>query len=136
MSGRLLSQELSEFALHVRAILGFPIPAIVSTRPGASVAILGTGDGSDIRYGGVAAALVEEGTELRIFGKPEIHGKRRMAVALACAESVDAAREKARRVAGQVKIEISLRARQPDAACGNLKESRQYENAAHHATGP
>jgi phosphoribosylglycinamide formyltransferase 2 len=103
----MLSQELSEFALHVRAILGFPIPAITSRGPAASVAILGIGDGSDIHYARVADALVEDGTELRIFGKPEVHGKRRMAVALARADSIDEARAKARRVAGNIKIEIS-----------------------------
>lgn len=103
----LLSQELSEFALHVRAVLGFPVPHSIGCRSAASVAILGVGDGSDIRYAGIAEALTEAGTELRIFGKPEVHGKRRLAVALAAAESVEAAREKARRVAAEIKIEIS-----------------------------
>jgi phosphoribosylglycinamide formyltransferase 2 len=103
----MLSQELSEFALHVRAILGFPVPAIIQKAPGASVAILGSGVGSSITYHGLAGALVEPGTEVRVFGKPEINGKRRLAVALASADSVDAAREKALAAAKNVRIDIS-----------------------------
>jgi len=103
----MLSQELSEFALHVRAILGFPIPVIAHKYPAASVAILGTGDGCNIGYDGIAEALVEAGTEVRIFGKPEVRGERRLAVALASAESVDGAREKARRVAQNIQIKVS-----------------------------
>lgn len=103
----MLSQELSEFALHVRAILGFPIPLIGQKTPAASVAVLGHGSGTNISYDGVAEALLESGTELRIFGKPEVRGERRLAVALASGESVNEAREKARRVAQKVKIKIS-----------------------------
>ena len=103
----MLSQELSEFALHVRAILGFPIPVIAHKYPTASVAILGVGDGLNITYDGLAGALDEAGTELRVFGKPEVRGERRLAVALASAESVEMAREKARRVAEKVQIKIS-----------------------------
>jgi phosphoribosylglycinamide formyltransferase 2 len=103
----MLSQELSEFALHVRAILGFPVPTIIQKAPGASVAILGSGVGSSITYHGLAGALVEPGTEVRVFGKPEINGKRRLAVALASADSVDAAREKALAAAKNVRIDIS-----------------------------
>ena len=102
----MLSQELSEFALHVRAILGFPIPVITHKYPAASVAILGAGDGLNITYDGLAGALEEAGTELRVFGKPEVRGERRLAVALASAESVEMARKKARRVAQRVQIKI------------------------------
>jgi phosphoribosylglycinamide formyltransferase 2 len=102
----MLSQELSEFALHVRAILGFPIPVITHKYPAASVAILGAGDGLNITYDGLGGALEEAGTELRVFGKPEVRGERRLAVALASAGSVDMAREKARRVAQRVQIKI------------------------------
>jgi phosphoribosylglycinamide formyltransferase 2 len=103
----MLSQELTEFALHVRAILGFPIPVIGHKRPAASVAVLGHGDGTNISYDGIAEALAEAGTEIRVFGKPSVQGERRLAVALAVAETVDSAREKARRVAQQVHITIS-----------------------------
>lgn len=101
------SQNLSEFALHVRAILGLPIPAISQNFPAASVAVLGYGSGENISYDGIADALLEVGTELRIFGKSEVRGERRLAVALASADSVDEARHKARRVAEKVKIIIS-----------------------------
>ncbi|HJP35351.1 MAG TPA: formate-dependent phosphoribosylglycinamide formyltransferase [Gammaproteobacteria bacterium] len=101
------SQELSEFALHVRAILGFPVPEITLKQAAASVAILGSGNGSDIRYEGIAEALADPGTEIRLFGKPEVQGRRRLAVALGACGSVDAAREKARRVAEKVAIRIS-----------------------------
>lgn len=101
------SQNLSEFALHVRAILGLPIPAISQNSPAASVAVLGYGSGENISYDGIADALLEVGTELRIFGKSEVRGERRLAVALASADSVDEARHKARRVAEKVKIIIS-----------------------------
>lgn len=103
----MLSQELSEFALHVRAILGFPIPVIGQKCPAASVAILGHGSGTNISYDGIADALLEAGTELRIFSKPEVRGERRLAVALASADSVDGAREKARRVAEKIQPTIS-----------------------------
>jgi len=102
----LVGQELSEFALHVRAVLGLPVPAILRDAPAASVAILGSGNGRNIRYRGVAAALGEPGTAVRLFGKPEVQGKRRLAVALARADSVEAALEKARRVAAAITIDI------------------------------
>jgi phosphoribosylglycinamide formyltransferase 2 len=103
----MVSQELSEFALHVRAILGLPIPEIAQRLPGASVAVLASGSGRDIRYTGVGAALSEPGTELRLFGKPEVRGKRRLAVMLATAQSVDAALAKARRGAQKLAISIA-----------------------------
>ncbi len=102
----LVGQELSEFALHVRAVLGLPVPAILRDAPAASVAILGSGNGRNIRYRGVPAALGEPGTAVRLFGKPEVQGKRRLAVALARADSVEAALEKARRVAAAITIDI------------------------------
>lgn len=102
----LTGQELSEFALHVRAVLGLPVPAIVQDAPAASVAILGSGHGRRIRYAGVPAALREPGTSLRLFGKPEVQGKRRLAVALARDTTVEAARAKARRVAAAIRLDI------------------------------
>jgi phosphoribosylglycinamide formyltransferase 2 len=94
----LISQDLSEFALHVRAILGLPIPNIAQHGPSASCALLVEGDSANLQFGNVADALTEPDTALRLFGKPEVHGKRRMGVALARGVSLDAARDKARRM--------------------------------------
>jgi len=102
----MVSQELSEFALHVRAILGWPVGEIAEHAPAASVAVVGIGNGDDIRFSGIADALRESGTEVRIFGKPEVRGKRRLAVALARADSVDDALAKARRCAGSLDVAI------------------------------
>ena len=91
----LVSQELSEFALHVRAVLGLPIPGIVQQGPSASCAVVVAADAAGIGFEGVDAALREPDTALRLFGKPEVRGKRRMGVTLARADSVAAARAKA-----------------------------------------
>ena len=100
----LISQDLSEFALHVRAILGLPVPNIRQRGPAASCAILYSGDRKGPVFGGVAEALAEPDTQLRLFGKPEIVGKRRMGVALALADSIEEARARARRAAAQVQL--------------------------------
>ncbi|MCC7122063.1 MAG: formate-dependent phosphoribosylglycinamide formyltransferase [Gammaproteobacteria bacterium] len=110
----LIGQDLSEFALHVRAVLGLPVPAILRDAPAASVAILGSGHGRRIRYHGVPAALAEPGTALRLFGKPEIQGKRRLAVALARDTDVELARAKARRVAAAITIDVEAQEGAPD----------------------
>ena len=102
----LISQEFSEFALHARAILGLPIPVIHQYGPSASCAVLVEGEGMGPRYHGVAAALAEPDTQLRIFGKPEVKGRRRMAVTLARAGSLEAAVGKAVRAAGHLRIEL------------------------------
>jgi phosphoribosylglycinamide formyltransferase 2 len=102
----LASQSLSQFALHVRAILGLPIPSIRQWGPAASCAILGEGDSNRINYAGLDEALTEPDTELRLFGKPEVRGKRRLGVALARGATIDEARAKARRAAGAVRIEL------------------------------
>ncbi|MCU0952207.1 MAG: formate-dependent phosphoribosylglycinamide formyltransferase [Burkholderiaceae bacterium] len=94
----LISQDLSEFALHVRAILGLPIPNIAQHGASASCALLVEGDSANLRFENVAAALTEPDTALRLFGKPEVHGKRRMGVALARGATLDAARATARRM--------------------------------------
>jgi phosphoribosylglycinamide formyltransferase 2 len=101
----LISQDLSEFALHARAILGLPIPAIRQLGPSASCAVLAEGDGHRPRYSGVADALAEPDTMLRLFGKPEVRGQRRMAVTLARDADIEAARAKARRAAAKLSIE-------------------------------
>ena len=102
----LISQELSEFALHARAILGLPIPVIHQHGPSASCAVLVEGDGRAPRYHGVAEALVEPDTQLRIFGKPEVKGRRRMAVTLARDIDVEAAKAKAIRAAKVIRTEL------------------------------
>ena len=102
----LISQDLSEFALHARAILGLPIPLILQLGASASCAVLAEGDGNRPRYRGVAEALAEPNTMLRLFGKPEVRGHRRMAVTLARDADIDAARAKARRAAAKLSFEL------------------------------
>jgi phosphoribosylglycinamide formyltransferase 2 len=103
----LISQNLSEFELHARAILGLPIPLIRQYGPSASAALLVTGESRDIRFGNLEAALTEADTDLRLFGKPEVSGSRRMGVTLARAESVEAAVEKATRSRDAIRIDLS-----------------------------
>ncbi|MBU3823244.1 MAG: formate-dependent phosphoribosylglycinamide formyltransferase [Candidatus Oceanisphaera merdipullorum] len=100
----LISQNLSEFALHARAILGLPIPLIRQYGPAASAVILPSGKSTQTSFSGLELALAEPDTELRLFGKPEIDGRRRMGVALALADTIDAAKAKASRSAAQVKV--------------------------------
>jgi phosphoribosylglycinamide formyltransferase 2 len=100
----LISQDLSEFALHARAILGLPIPAIRQLGPSASAVILPHGDSDQPLFQQVDAALKEPDTMLRLFGKPEIRGHRRMGVALARDASIEAAVAKALRAAAAVKV--------------------------------
>ncbi len=99
----LISQDLSEFALHVRAVLGLPIPNIRQRGAAASCALLLEGDQRAPRFADAAAALVEPDTQLRLFGKPEIAGRRRMGVTLALDQTIDAARAKACRAAARVR---------------------------------
>jgi len=102
----LISQDLSEFALHVRAILGLPIPNIQLHGPSASSVILVDGDSSEVSFSNLEKALAEPDTQLRLFGKPEVSGRRRMGVALARAGDVDEARAAAKRVSSAVNIEL------------------------------
>ena len=102
----LISQEFSEFALHARAILGLPIPVIHQYGPSASCAVLVEGDGTGPRYHSVAEALAEPDTQLRIFGKPAVKGRRRMAVTLARADTLEAAVARAVRAAKCLRIEL------------------------------
>ncbi len=92
----LISQDLSEFALHARAILGLPIPVIRQRGPAASCALLVSGNSSDIRFENVERALTEPDTAVRLFGKPEVRGHRRMGVSLALGDSIEHARARAR----------------------------------------
>ena len=100
----LISQDLSEFALHVRAILGLPIPLIRQFGPSASAVLLPQGKSTEMQYHHISEALEEADSSLRLFGKPEIDGSRRLGVALARAESIEDAIEKAKRVAAKIKI--------------------------------
>lgn len=93
----MISQDLSEFALHVRAILGLPIPNIAFHGPSASRAVVVDGCSDKLEICGIDQALIEADTQIRLFGKPELNGHRRMAVVLARDESVEKAREKAER---------------------------------------
>ena len=102
----LISQDLSEFALHARAILGLPIPQIHQYGPSASCAVLVEGHGAAPVYHGVAEALREPDTQLRLFGKPAVSGRRRMAVTLARADTLEEAIAKAKRAKEQLRIEL------------------------------
>ncbi|HML56191.1 MAG TPA: formate-dependent phosphoribosylglycinamide formyltransferase [Solidesulfovibrio magneticus] len=102
----LISQDLSEFALHVRAILGLPIPAIRLYGPAASRVILGEGDSTSPRFAIDAAALAQPDTALKLFGKPELHGTRRLGVALALGRDVEEAKAKAIAAAAHVRVEL------------------------------
>lgn len=102
----LISQDLSEFALHARAILGLPIPVIRQLGPSASCAVLVEGNGRAPQYHGVADALAEPDTQLRIFGKPEVKGRRRMAVTLARDADIEAAKAKAVRAARTLRVTL------------------------------
>jgi len=103
----LMSQDLSEFALHVRAVLGLPVPVIRQQGPTASAVILPEGNSTDIGYSDLEKALSEPDTQLRLFGKPELKGRRRMGVALAKGEDIENARARARTVASQVTVKLN-----------------------------
>jgi phosphoribosylglycinamide formyltransferase 2 len=101
----LVSQDLSEFALHARAILGLPIPAIREHGPAASCAVLAEGHGVPV-FGNLGDALSHPDTHLRLFGKPRVAGQRRVAVTLALGADVEDARERARQSAAAIDIEL------------------------------
>lgn len=102
----MISQDLSEFALHVRAILGLPIPNIHLHGPAASYVVLGEGDSESPRFTVTPEGLAQPDTALRLFGKPEVHGHRRLGVGLARGGNLDEARAKARRVAESVTVHL------------------------------
>lgn len=105
----MISQDMSEFALHARALLGLPVPEIKFYGPSASRAVVVEGDTNRIEMEGIEQVLAEPGTQMRIFGKPEVNGHRRMAVILATADTVEAAKEKAERAYGKLKISLMPR---------------------------
>jgi len=100
------SQPWSEFALHARAILGLPVPPIKVLRPAFSVALLGYGIGVPI-FSGVGRALAVPESQVRLFGKPECRGHRRLAVAVACGDTIEEARDRARQCASAITITLS-----------------------------
>ncbi|QIW15709.1 phosphoribosylglycinamide formyltransferase 2 [Pasteurellaceae bacterium RH1A] len=102
----LISQELSEFALHARAILGLPIPEIALISPSASRAVVVEGKSKQVSFGNLDKVLEEAGTNIRLFGKGEVNGHRRLGVVLARDESVEKAREKAKRAYDKLSVEL------------------------------
>ena len=100
----LISQDLSEFALHVRAILGLPISNIAQHGPSASAVILANGTSTNIQFSGVADALTQPDTQIRLFAKPEIDGARRLGVTLARGPNIDSAVDKALTAASKVTV--------------------------------
>jgi len=98
----MISQDLSQFALHARAILDLPIPNIRTHGPAASSVILVEGNSENINFEGLEAALRETDTQLRLFGKPQVSGRRRMGVALARGETIDDALNKAKRASESI----------------------------------
>jgi phosphoribosylglycinamide formyltransferase 2 len=102
----MISQDLSQFALHARAILGLPIPNIVQHGPSASAVILVEGESDRVSFGNLNAALAAPDTQLRLFGKPHVKGKRRMGVAIARGDSIADARAKAKASAVAVRVNL------------------------------
>ena len=102
----MISQDMSEFALHARALLGLPVPEIRFYGPSASRAVVVEGDTNRIEMDNLEAVLAEPGTQMRIFGKPEVVGHRRMGVILATDESVEAARKKAERAYEALRVNV------------------------------
>ena len=102
----LISQDLSEFALHARAILGLPIPNIHQHGPSASSVIMVEGDSTKVNFSNLGAVLAQPNTQLRLFGKPEVKGQRRMGVVVARAESTEKARRIANEASGAVQISL------------------------------
>ena len=102
----MISQDLSEFALHARALLGLPVPEIRFYGPSASKAIVVEGDSANVAFSGLEQALAVPGVQMRIFGKPEVHGHRRMAVVLATAGSVEEARALTDTASGHLSVTL------------------------------
>lgn len=102
----MISQDLSEFALHARAVLGLPIPSVRFYRPSASKAIVVEGDSDKVVFGNLEEVLAEEDVQIRIFGKPEVVGHRRLGVILASADTIEEALAKAERAYSKLQIEV------------------------------
>ena len=102
----MISQDLSEFALHARALLGLPVPSVRFFGPSASKAIVVEGDSDRVVFGNLDKVLEEEGVQIRLFGKPEVHGHRRFGVILATDVSVEKALQKAERAYNKLEIKV------------------------------
>ena len=102
----MISQDMSEFALHARAILGLPVPEIRFLGPSASRAVVVEGDSECIEMDNLEKVLEEPGVQMRIFGKPQVHGHRRMGVILATDDSVEEARDKAERAYNKLHVNL------------------------------
>ena len=102
----MISQDLSEFALHARALIGLPIPSVRFFGPSASRAIVVEGDTDKVVFGNLEKVLEEEGVQIRIFGKPEVVGHRRLGVILATADTVEEARAKADRAYNKKAVKV------------------------------
>ena len=102
----MISQDLPQFSLHARAILGLPIPSIRQFGPSASAVVLVEGNSDKVSFGNLNEALSAPDTQLRLFGKPKVAGKRRMGVALALGADIEEARKKARKASSSVSIEL------------------------------
>ncbi|PCI06720.1 MAG: phosphoribosylglycinamide formyltransferase 2 [Gammaproteobacteria bacterium] len=102
----MISQDLSQFELHARAILGLPIPNIHFHGPSASSVILVNGDSNHVTFSNIHAAMQAPDTKIRLFGKPEVKGQRRMGVALARADNIDTAKQKAINAADLITIKL------------------------------
>ena len=102
----MISQDLSEFALHARALLGLPVPEVRFLGPSASKAIVVEGDSDKVVMENLEEVLAEPGVQMRIFGKPEVRGHRRMGVILATADTVEAARDKAERAYAALNVKV------------------------------
>lgn len=102
----MVTQDLSQFAVHVRAILGFPVQSVQLLTPGASATLKADGEGRAFAVTGIGGALELPRTQVRVFGKPEVRPGRRMAVALSAAEDVEIARTIAKQAASMLKVEV------------------------------
>lgn len=102
----MISQDMSEFALHARALLGLPVPGIRFYGPSASRAVVVEGDTDKVVFDNLDKVLATEGVQMRIFGKPEVHGHRRMGVILATADTLEEARAKADKAYDELRIEV------------------------------
>ena len=102
----MITQDLSQFALHARAVLGLPIPNIRFLGPGASRAVVVEGDSTQVSFGNLGKVLEQPDTQIRLFGKPEVHDHRRMGVLLARAESTNEARQKTKNMLDNLEITL------------------------------
>ncbi len=107
----MITQDLSEFALHARAVLGLPVPGVRLYGPGASKAIVVEGDSDNVTFSGLEDILSEDGVQLRIFGKREVKGHRRFGVLLARDESVEAALAKVERAYSRLQVTVHPRSK-------------------------